>query len=310
LEDGLAAALGGTGYWSAGVTLQHGAARLQHGATQPVDAELRAGAVDATAAGAVWADALLAKLGAARSLELVRSLSGGATQVRARDAAAVRQAIEAALGRGGSALEDLVREHATRLAPPITAGCITIPVETQTQRPQIRWRDGSENWAFDFFDAGDEFVALLAPYQGPIPAWAQKMMDSLQTAQTGVKKPASESAKPKPRPAGDPPQLSLLFRERMVTEPDAFESPLFASHFASRRYAGELAGIFIRPDGLEMWDYRRGILIGKIAPELALPADAPYYDRAAGRICFRIRRDLIPQPLLDHFAVCALYTGE
>jgi len=307
LEDGFAAALGGWDTWSAGVTLQHGAALVAADPTMPADAGLRTGAREPSLAAAMWSDALFQQLGAARFLELYRGMSGSATQARGRDTAALRQAIEAATTKRGPALESAVRDQARKFVPPITAGCASWPVETQTLQPYIRWRDPEEIWALEVFEMGSEYVATLGPYQGPLPAWAQRMIDSLQT--TG-KKPTSDPKPKAARPAGDPPQISLLFRERLVAEPDAFDSPLFASQFAKRRYAGDLVGIFIRPDGLEMWDYRRGILIGKIAPSIALPADAKYYDKTAGRICFRIQRDLLPQPLVEHLAVCNKYTGE
>ncbi len=306
LEQGLAAALGGWDGWSDGVTLQAGAVQVARDATLPTDDALRAGAREPVCTAAIWADALLKNLGPARFLDLYRSLSGSVAQVRARDAAAVRKAIETATGKRGADLDAVVREHARAYVPPIVAGCITWPEETQTQRPQIRWRDKDEKWSLDIFEIGNEYVATLSPYQGPVPPWAQRMMDSLQT---GGKKPVT-APKPVPRPAGDPPQLSLLFRERLVAEPDAFESPLYASHFASRRYAGDLVGLIIRPDGVEMWDYRRGVLIGKIAADLTLPADGKYYDKPSGRISFRIRPGLIPSPLLEHVAVCMIYTGE
>lgn len=305
LEQGLAAALGGGDGWSAGVTLQSGAAQVARDATLPADDALHAGARESVCAAATWADALLKNLGAARFLDLYRGLSGSGSQVRARDAATVRKAIETATGKRGADLDTVVREHARAFVPPIAAGCITWPEETQSLRPQIRWRDMDEKWALDVFEIGNEYVATLSPYLGPVPPWAQRMMDSLQS---GGKKPAAP--KPVARPAGDPPQLALLFRERLVAEPDAFESPLYASHFASRRYAGDLVGLIIRPDGVEMWDYRRGVLIGKVAADLALPADGTYYDKPTGRISFRIQPGLVPAPLLEHVAVCTSYTGE
>lgn len=306
LEQGLAAALGGLNDWSAGVTLQAGAVEMARSAALPADDALRAGQRTAVCSAAAWADALLGHLGAGPFLDLYRGLSGTASQVRARDAAAVRKAIETAAGRRGNELENLVRDRAGKFVPPIAAGTVTWPEESQTQRAQIRWRDKDEKWALDVFAIGNEYVATLAPYHGPIPPWAQRMLDSLQA---DGKKPA---AKPKEvaRPAGDPPQLALLFRERLMAEPDAFESPLYASQFATRRYAGDLVSMIIRPDRVEMWDYRRGILIGQVKPELTLPADKTYYDQPTGRISFRIQAGLIPSPLLEHVAVCTEYTGE
>jgi len=306
LEQGLAAALGGWDGWSAGVTLQAGAAQMARDPVLPAEDALRAGKRPSVCGAAIWTDALLQNLGATRWLDLYRSLSGTATQVRERDAAAVSKAIETATGRRGADLANVVREHARGFVAPIAAGCTTWPVETQSQIPQIRWRDKDEKWALDFFEDGNGYVATLGPYQGPLPAWALRMMDSLQS---GGKKPVT-NPKPVARPAGDPPQLSLLFRERLKAEPDAFESPIHASQFASRRYAGELVGLIIRSDGIEMWDYRGGILIGRVAADLALPTDGTYYDKPGGRICFRLQPGLMPSPLLEHIAVCSPYTGE
>jgi hypothetical protein len=85
---------------------------------------------------------------------------------------------------------------------------------------------------------------------------------------------------------------------------------LFAEHFTKRRYAGDLFGLFISPDDVYLWDYRRDVLIGCFAKDFSSPSALVYYEQPSGRMCFKMRRDLLPLPLLEYQAVTVMYTGE
>jgi hypothetical protein len=132
-------------------------------------------------------------------------------------------------------------------------------------------------------------------------------MDSLRVA--NGEKPDVAARQPKPRPAGDPPQIAILIRERLA-EPEAYESALYQKHFTRRAYAGDLFGLFIGPDTARLYDYRRDLLVGLQEPAVAIPGAPPYFDEKAGKLSFRMRRDLLPKPLTEYLAVTVLYTGE
>ena len=112
------------------------------------------------------------------------------------------------------------------------------------------------------------------------------------------------------RPSGDPPQIVILLRERGTPEPEAFESPLFAKHFARCRYAGHLYGLFVSPYAARLYDYRQCLLTGCCSSDCSAPTKPPYYDDKAGRILFRFRRDLLAHPLADYTVTAIPYTGE
>ena len=69
------------------------------------------------------------------------------------------------------------------------------------------------------FEEGPDYTFVLGPYEGPTPKWAKQLMDSL-----GIKDTSQPSPSPRGRPAGDPPQLMLLVRERMMVEAEAYET--------------------------------------------------------------------------------------
>lgn len=315
LEDGLAAALGGWGSSSAGVTAQRGGALLTSDVAvfdAALDAKaLRGSAADRFAAVAAFCnEVLLSKLGAPRFLELYRSLSGTAAQV-ARPAQDVRAALEKATGKTGPALVEWFRQGARDLRPPLVGGCVTFPEESARFQPMVRWRDPQEQWSLEIYESGDEYLVAVGPYTKGLPRWAQQMMDSLaaasgETPETKAQAPSGSAA----RPPGDPPQIVILIRERLVLEPDAYESELFQSQFSRRRYAGDLLGLFVDPDGARLFDYRRDVLAGCHARDYVLPGTGEYYDTKSGRLCFRMRRDILPQPLTEYIAVSVLYTGE
>lgn len=313
LEAGLAAALGGWGEESADVVLQRAAVAIAGPSSDPGSvldaARMRAAEPEkAIPLAAMWAEALLRDLGPERFLALYRTLSGSATRVAALDAAAVRRELEKATGRRGAALDEWLRARAAATTAPLAAGCARIPEETREHPPIVRWRDLQEAWALEVHETGGEYTFVLGPYQGSMPRWAQRLADSLAAAQG--RKIEGPPPGERPRPIGDPPHVAILVRDRLVAEPEAYESALFHRHFSRRRYADELLGLFVSPDGAQLWDYRRDLLVGVHDPELALP-DAPvYYDQKAGRICFRLRRDLFAKPLGEYMAVTLLYTGE
>jgi hypothetical protein len=257
---------------------------------------------------AVWAEALLRELGAERFLALYRTLSGSATQAAALDAASVRRELEKATGRRGAGLQAWLRDRAATMTAPLAAGCLQVPEETRERPPILRWRDAAEAWALEVHETSDQYTVVVGPYQGGMPRWAQRLADSLAAVQG--RKAVGIAPDPRPRPPGDPPRVAILVRERFVTEPEAHESVLFQQHFSQRRYAGELLGLFVSPDEVRLWDYRRDVLVGVHDRELAVPGAPVYYDQKAGRICFRLRRDLFPRPLGEYVAVTLIYTGE
>lgn len=159
----------------------------------------------------------------------------------------------------------------------------------------------------DAFDVGGDYVFAMGPYQGATPAWTQKLLDSLAVIRGD--KPAPP-APPRLRPAGDPPRVALLIRDRSYSEPEAYESALFAEHFTKRRYAGDLFGLFVSPDNVYLWDYRRDVLVGCFAKDFSAPSQFPFYDEAGGRLCFKMRKDLLPLGLLEYQAATVMYTGE
>jgi len=249
----------------------------------------------------------LSELKAEKFLALYRNLSGTRTAVAGQDAAAVRRAFETATGKKGPELASWLRGRAAAVDAPIAGGCDRVPEESRTVQPLLRWRDGHEQWAMDVFEVGGDYVFSLGPYQGGTPAWTQKLLDSLATVRG--EKPAPPAAA-RPRPAGDPPRIALLIRERSYSEPEAYESALFAEHFTKRRYAGDLFGIFISPDDVYLWDYRRDVLVGCFAKDFSAPSQFPFYDATPGRMCFKMRNDLLPQSLLEYQAATVMYTGE
>lgn len=310
LEEGLAATLGGWGGTARGVLQQRGA-NLAAEKSADLAAVLDPAAMrrmapeTAVALSTVWADGLLRTLGPQKYAALARSLSGTETQLATIDGARVRSDIETATGKRGPALEAWAQSAAAGVTPPLAGGCKKVPVESSTKQALLRWRDAKEQWALEGFAEGEEYVLVLGPYAGPIPAWAQHMIDSLATARGEKPKPQP----PRPRPAGDPPQLTVLIRERIAADGDAYESPLFQQQFAKRNYAGELFGLFISPDGASMYDYRRDVLCGETSKN-ARPGEPAYYDEKSGRLCFRMRRDLLPKPLDEYIAMVVVYTGE
>jgi hypothetical protein len=313
LDRGLPTALGGAGDANAGVWLQRGAALAAAPASDPTavfDASATHGLKpeDALALSAAWSDALLRELGAERFAALYRKLSGSPSEVAALDGAAVRREVEAATVKRGPALLEWLRKTSSAVTPPLAAGCTTIPRETQQVQPILRWRDAQERWALEGYDQGDSYIFSIGPYQGPVPPWAQRMADSLATAH-GVK-PDTTGRRPHTRPPGDPPRLVILLRERLVLQPDAYESPLFQQQFTKRRYAGDLYGLFIDPDQARLYDYRRDMLVGASSPAVATPGVTPYYDEKAGRLCFRLSHDSFLKDLGEYMVVVLLYTGE
>lgn len=312
LEHGTAAALGGFGtdtdvamgqrsaaLWTAGGSALEGVLDPARFTALPVATRVPLAAA--------WAGALLRGLGPERFLTLYEELSAASDPARAFDAAAVRQRLETATGRRGAALVEWGREHATRQPSPLNAGCgKAVPVETQNFKPVLRWRDAEERWALEAFPVGDEYVFVLQPYSGPVPAWAQRLADSLAVVRGGTVTPRPKAT----RPPGDPPQIVITLKRRMYSEPEAYESPLFRSQFRNRNYSGELFGMFIAPDAVRVWDYRRDVLVAGLAPDIT-PADAKtLYDQAPGRICFRLRRDVLGMSLEEFVAASVPYTGE
>jgi len=311
LEEGLAAALGGFGSWSPAVTAQRGGAL----AAGKGDVEAVLGAKGfaalpretAVPLAAVWANALLDELKAEKFLGLYRDLSGTRAVIAGQEAAAVRGVLETATGKNGPALVQWMRTRAAAISAPLAGGCDIIPEESRTLQPIMRWRDGHEQWTMDVFEIGGDYVFAMGPYQGSTPKWTQKLIDSLMVARGDKAAPAPL---PRPRPAGDPPKITILIRDRVYSEPEAYESPLFAEHFTKRRYAGDLFGLFISPDDVYLWDYRRDVLTGCFAKDFSPPARPVFYDQPSGRMCFKMRRELLPLPLVEYQAATVMYTGE
>jgi hypothetical protein len=311
LEEGTAAALGGWRDWSGVITAQRGAA-LTSKRDPALEAVLdpagfaRLPGATAVPAAAAWSEALLRGLGPERFRALYTELSTAAAPERAFDAAAVRTRMEDAVSKRGPALVDWLRTEAARVDLPLQAGCRAIPEETRTKMPVLRWRDGSEKWSMEAYETGEEYTFVIRPYAGPTPKWAQKLADSLAAIHGETPPPRKELQ----RPPGDPPQLALTVRRRVYNEPEAYESRLYVEHFQRKRYAGELWGMFIAPDAVRVWDYRRDVLVAAVAPDLAVAGAPALYDEPAGVMCFRIRRDVFAEPLVQYIATCAEYTGE
>jgi hypothetical protein len=308
LGDGLAAALGGDGESDSDVILRRGvafAAKPGNDIAAVLDPKTTMKPETALPCAAVWSETLLRELGGAKFLELVRGVSGSASEVAAMDAAKVRGAIEAATGKRGKALDDWVRTRSAAIPARFSGGCKQLPVEARGNQPIMRWRDNEEKWSLEAFESGEDYVFLIGPYQGTTPAWTQSLLDSMAVSRG--EKPAPRTARP--RPAGDPPSLAILVRERFM-EPDAYESALYHRQFARRPYAGDLFGLLITPDDVRLFDYRRDLLVGYHSASVALPGAPAYYDEAAGKACFRMRRNLFPKPLTEYMAVTLPYTGE
>jgi hypothetical protein len=312
LEDGLAAALGSWDGAAGAVVVQRATSQL---AKKQIDPEAALGGETRRAlapaavvpASAAWSAALLHERGAEGWLQLYRELGGSRSQAAGRSAADVRAAFATAAGRTGADLVTWLQETLQAIEPPLRGGCATPVRETNERRSILSWRDRSEKWALQVFQMDDGYTGLMAPYEGPVPAWMKHLVDSLAVAQKQkFELPGSE---PRPRPAGDPPRLAVLLRDRLV-QPDAFESELFREHFPTRRYAGERYGLFMSPDEVRLFDYRTGLLVGCHAPDCASPGGLPLYDEKPGRICFSMARDLLAAPLLEFVAVTVEYTGE
>ncbi|MFQ5600530.1 MAG: hypothetical protein ACE5G2_08250 [Candidatus Krumholzibacteriia bacterium] len=312
LEEGLAAALGGTRELSGEVLLQRARNSLALDASafeSPLDPDMfdHPGVVPMAA---LWCMGLLEDLGPSRFFELYRELAGTSSQVQARSAADIRAAIEKATGKSGDALFEAVRAKLGALDPPLRAGCTSWPFETRGMQPVLRWRDGEEMWALQAFETGDDYTMTIAPYEPGPPRWVRRFTDSLAVAHGREPAYADDEPEPVSRPSGDPPEIVLLVRERLDQEPEPFESPLFASHFASRLYAQELYGLFVNPDGAWLYDYRRGILIAEFSADTSPPGHPTFYDEELGRICFRFRRDLFAKQLAAYYVTVFIYTGE
>jgi hypothetical protein len=312
LEEGLAAALGGFGSWTDGVTVQRGAALSGTSAAEleaVLDpAAMRRGAPERVVPlAALWADALLGELGPTGFLSLYRSLSGSAAASREFDAAAVRRALETATSKRGAALLTWVRDRAAAVVPPLAGGCATLPEETRALQPVLRWRDKDEQWSLLAFETGPDYTLVFGPYAGPVPKWMKQVGDSMAVLR-GEKPPPAEPERP--RPKGDPPQVAILVRERLMLEPEAYESTMYREDFLQRPYAGDLFALFVSPAGARLVDYRRDTVVGIHTADFTVPGSRPYYDEAAGRLCFRLRRDLLPKNLAEYVAVTLLYTGE
>ena len=313
LEEGLAAALGGGASVSGEVLVQRGRVALGQGRLgldalldgRPLRGERSDEAL--AAAGACCA-ALLHGLGPARFLELYRAQSGSAAQVEARPAAEVRRALEEATAARGPGLAAWVNSRIGALEPPLAGGCAQVPVETAERQSLVRWRDGGEHWQLRAFETGDWYTFVISPYDGPLPAWARRLADSLAAA-SGAKRPPSAPEKHE-RPAGDPPRIALILRPRGQPAAEAFESRMYNEHFASRPYHGELYGLFVGPDAARLYDYRLEQLVGCQAKECTAPGGPTYYEVGAGRVCFRLRRSLLRDPITDYMIVTIPYTGE
>ena len=313
IEDGLAVALGGSSDRAPATVLQHGAARVATGGPE-VEAVLEPAryasmpVATRVPVAAAWTAALLQALGSERFIALYRDLSvGGEDAAPALDAATVRQRLETATGKRGTALGGWLREQTQALVPPLAPGYgARMPVETRTEKPILRWRDQAERWTLEAFEVGDDYVFVVRPFTGAMPEWTQRLTDSLLIAR-GEKPPPRKAYA---RPPGDPPQLALTIKRRMQNDPEAYESALFLEHFRQRRYAGELFGVFIGIDAVRVWDYRRDTLIAALTPETTPAASKQLYDEPAGRVAFRLRRDTLPGPLTDYVATNGVYTGE
>ncbi len=310
LEEGTAAVLGGWGDWAETVVLQRGAALGAKAGDLDAVLDARAFAAmkpeNAVPLAAAWAGAVLDQMTGEKFPAFYAKFSASAARAAAFDAAAMRQAVEVATGKSGPALTEWVRVRAAAVPAPMNPGCKVVPAETRGHQPVMRWRDAQEKWTFEMYDEGDEYVVSVGPYQGPMPVWTQALVDSLARARGETVAPRVA----RPRPAGDPPQLAILIRERVYSEPEAYESPLFLKQFTKHRYAGDLFGLFITPDEVRLWDYRRDVLLACHATGFT-PAGGPkFYDEAAGRICFRLRHDFLPQLLEDYTAATLIYTGE
>jgi len=199
-----------------------------------------------------------------------------------------------------------VRARAAAAPASMSPGCVVLPVEARGHQPVMRWRDAGEKWALDVYDEGDEYVVSISPYQGPMPAWTTALVDSLARLRGEKVEPHA----PRPRPAGDPPQLAICIRERVYSEPEAYESPLFLKQFPKHAYSGDLFGLFISPDAVRLWDYRRDVLLACHANGFTPVGGPMFYDEPSGRICFRLRHDLLPMSLLEYTAMTVVYTGE
>jgi hypothetical protein len=314
-EVGLAAALGGTTSESAEVLTQRGralAAQGKLGLDAALDPQaLRSAAPEvAQPVTAIWNATLLRGLGPERYLTLYRSMSGSHAQVEALQApTSLRRAVETATSRRGDALLAWVRAGADSLSAPLSSGVVNLPRETITVQPVMRWRDATEKWALQVYETGPDYTVVISPYEPGLPEWARRKVDSLGVV-GGNKKSNLPPAVPVARPSGDPPQIVILLRDRGVPEPEAFESALFTKQFARRRYAGDLYGLFVSPDAARLYSYRQNLLTGCCSADCAVPTKPPYYDDKAGRIVFRLRRNLIAHPLIDYTITALPYTGE
>jgi hypothetical protein len=312
LEDGLAAAIGSWDGAAGSVVIQQAMGRLARKAVDPEAAlggETRRALAPqvATPASALWSAALLQQPGPAAFLQLCRDLGGSRSQTAGRSAADVRAAIETVVGRKGADLSAWMQQTLQGIEPPLRGGCSVLVHETFERRSILSWRDRAERWTFQMFEMEGDYMGVMSPYEGPVPAWMKKMVDSVATARgTKVELPGSE---PRGRPPGDPPQLVILLRDRLY-QPEAFESPLFLEHFPTRKYGGERYGLFVSPDEIRLIDYRTGLLVGCGGRDCAAPGGPPLYDEAPGRVCFRMARDLLGAPLLEFMAMTVEYTGE
>jgi len=310
VEEGLAAALGGTDDISAEVLIQRARDVVARDPTR-LGAPFAAGAAsDSVTAwmSALWCKALLQELTPGGFVDLVRGLGGTAAQVAARTPAAVRAAIETASGKKGAALDDAVRQRIEAFSPPLRAGCTSWPTDTRGLQPVLNWRDKNEQWGVLGYETGDDYTITVAAYEAGPPRWMRAMLDSL-SEHYGAEQQEWDT-KPAPRPLGDPPRITLLVRARMEEDLEPYESALFAQHFLARDYKNDLFGLFITPDDARLYDYRQNKLVGEYSAKTAPPGGLVYFDEKSGHICFRFRRDLFPRPLTAYYVFVSIYTGE
>lgn len=310
IETGFGAAFGGNAELAADVLAQ----RARLAATRDpalLDQAFATGAPRdsvSTAMAALWCRALVQELGPNKFLELVRGLGGTAQQVAARTPAEVRGAIEKATGKQGDALTAAVHQRLVSMSMPLRPGCTSWPRETRGMQPILTWRDKPEAWGLLGYETGDDYTISVGPYESGPPAWQRAAIDSLTELGGGQKR--DWKTQPVVRPKGDPPRISVLVRARLEEDVEAYESPLFAQHFLSKSFKNDLFGLFITADSARLYDYSQNKMIGEYSAKDAPPGGPVYYDEKLGRLCCRVRRDLIPRPLTQYFVFLSVYTGE
>jgi len=312
-DAGLAAALGGTSDVIGKVYLQRARHLVANDAAvlqQPLDTVQLDPKIGVPVA-ALWSRALLDQLEPEPFAALLRATGGTRSQVAALETETVRNALQAATGKGRREMTQDVQDHFAEMRPSLLPGCAEWPADIRGLNPILQWRNGTEEWGLMGYTIGGDYVFTIAAYVPGPPPWMRDLVDSLQAEHADNSMAwVAPSKGANPKLVGAPPEVVLQVRAKLQEDVEAYESALFAKHYLVQNYKNELFGMFISPDFVRLFDYSQNKLVAEFSVSGDPAGDLPFYDSELQRICFRFPISLMPRPLTSYYVSLNEYTGE